>query len=147
MIARVLAAVDGSSRAPYVVETATDLVSRYGAAFYLLRTIEVPPEFPAAAAGIPQDKLPAHLAVVATNELAALARGANAAVAKILVRVGQPWRTILEVGDELDADLIVMGSHGYYGLDRVLGTTAGKVANLAGRNVLIVHDRNRRSAP
>ena len=58
-----------------------------------------------------------------------------------LVRVGQSWRTILEVADEVDADLIVIGSHGYYGIDRVLGTTAGKVANLARRNVLVVHEQ------
>jgi nucleotide-binding universal stress UspA family protein len=36
-------------------------------------------------------------------------------------------------------DLIVIGSHGYHGLDRVLGTTAARVSNLARRNVLVVH--------
>ena len=42
----------------------------------------------------------------------------------------------------MKADLIVLGSHGYHGLDRLLGTTAGKVVNLARRNVLVVHGRD-----
>jgi nucleotide-binding universal stress UspA family protein len=62
-------------------------------------------------------------------------------------QVIQPWRAILAMGDKVDADLIVVGSHGYHGWDRILGTTAGKVANLAHRNVLVVHDRERPSTP
>jgi nucleotide-binding universal stress UspA family protein len=45
------------------------------------------------------------------------------------------------VSDELDVDLIVLGSHGYYGMDRILGTTAANVANLAHRGVLVVRER------
>jgi nucleotide-binding universal stress UspA family protein len=58
-----------------------------------------------------------------------------------LVRHGQPWRVILDVAEELDVDLVVLGSHGYHGMDRVLGTTAGKVANLSRRDVYVVHTR------
>jgi len=34
----------------------------------------------------------------------------------------------------------VIGSHGYGGLDRLLGTTAARVVNHADRNVLIVRN-------
>jgi nucleotide-binding universal stress UspA family protein len=34
-----------------------------------------------------------------------------------------------------------VGSHGYHGLDYLLGTNASKVANLAHRDVFVVHDR------
>jgi nucleotide-binding universal stress UspA family protein len=51
----------------------------------------------------------------------------------------QPWRAILQAADDLDVDLIVLGSHGYGGLDRILGTTAGKVTNGSARNVLVIH--------
>ena len=44
-------------------------------------------------------------------------------------------------------DLIVLGSHGYHVLDRILGTTAARVANLAHRNVFVVHDRAERALP
>jgi nucleotide-binding universal stress UspA family protein len=56
-----------------------------------------------------------------------------------VIRFGVPWRKILDAADELDVDLIVMGSHGYGGFDRLLGTTAAQVANRARRNVLVVH--------
>jgi nucleotide-binding universal stress UspA family protein len=40
----------------------------------------------------------------------------------------------------IGADLIVIGSHGYGGLDRVLGTTAARVVNHADRSVLVVRN-------
>jgi nucleotide-binding universal stress UspA family protein len=50
-----------------------------------------------------------------------------------------PWKAILGVAERLDVDLIVIGSHGYGGLDRVLGTNAARVVNLGDRSVLVVH--------
>jgi nucleotide-binding universal stress UspA family protein len=35
----------------------------------------------------------------------------------------------------------VIGCHGYSGLDRVIGTTAGKVVNHADRSVFVVRER------
>ena len=138
-----LVALDGSARSPRVLAVATELATRYGARLALLRVIEIPPEFPPAGAGFPADQLPAYLAKTASAELASLAESYDIAAASMFVRKGQPWRAILEAADELDADLIVLGSHGYSGLDHLLGTTAGKVANLAVRNVFIVHERRR----
>ena len=39
---------------------------------------------------------------------------------------------------DADFDLIVIGSHGFGTIDRILGTTAAKVVNHAERNVLVV---------
>jgi universal stress protein F len=142
MIAKLLVALDGSVRAPSVFDAAVEVAARFGAGLQPFRAIFVPPEFPAAAAGSQRDPLPEHLSKAALDELVRLvARAPDLAIAKPIVRVGQPWRLILEVADEIDADLIVLGSHGYQGWDRILGTTAGRVANLARRNVLVVHDR------
>ncbi len=55
---------------------------------------------------------------------------------------GPAWRAIMAAADDYDADLIVVGSHGFQGLDRLLGTNAGRVANSASRNVLVVHAAN-----
>ena len=46
---------------------------------------------------------------------------------------------------DLDVDLIVVGSHRYHGLDRVLGTVATKVVNHADRSVFVVHRRRSES--
>ena len=143
MIARVLVALDASDRAPHVLEAAAEIAARFGATLTLLRAISIPPDFPPAAHVGPCDPLPAFLTKEAEDALqalvAALPEGVVTGVP--VVRVGQSWRTILQVADELDVDLVVIGSHGYYVLDRILGTTASKVANLARRNVLVVHDR------
>jgi universal stress protein F len=53
------------------------------------------------------------------------------------VAVGVPWQAICEMARSLEAELIVIGSHGYSGFDRVLGTTAAKVVNHAHCSVLV----------
>ena len=140
MIATVLVALDASARAPGVLAAATEIAARFDARLILYRAITVPPDFPAAAHAAHGDPLPAYLLRAATSELESLAAdNPRARVEPPVVTVGQPWRAIVDIADRLQVDLIVIGSHGYHGLDRILGTTAGRVANHAHRNVLIVH--------
>jgi universal stress protein F len=140
-IENILAAVDASDRARSVFDVAAALAAKFGAKLHLLRVISVPPEFPPAAAASHADPLPAHLEEIAIAQMAELTlRAPQLSVSPPIVAMGQqPWRVILENARRLNADLIVLGSHGYGGWDRVLGTTAGKVANLADRNVFVVH--------
>ena len=56
----------------------------------------------------------------------------------VFVEIGTPWDSIVRAGRTYDADLVALGSHGYSGLDHLLGTTAAKVVNHADRNVLVV---------
>jgi nucleotide-binding universal stress UspA family protein len=142
-IKTVLVAVDASDRAPKVFDTAAEFAAKFGAKLYVIRVISIPPEFPPAAAASHADDLPAHLEQVAIAQLSELTlRAPNLSMPPPIVVIGQqPWRLILENAQRLSADLIVLGSHGYGGWDRVLGTTAGKVANLADRNVFVVHAR------
>jgi nucleotide-binding universal stress UspA family protein len=142
MIRSILAALDGSERAPGVFSAAAEVASRFGARIYALRVVLVPPEFPPSAAGMPADPLAEALHQRATDELAQLVRQRpDLVIDPPIVREGQAWRGILEAAETFDVDLIVIGSHGYHGWDRILGTTAAKVANLARRNVLVVHGR------
>ena len=53
---------------------------------------------------------------------------------------GSPARTILEVAEEEDVDLIVIGSSGKSGIDILLmGSVADKVVRSAKCNVLVIH--------
>jgi nucleotide-binding universal stress UspA family protein len=80
----------------------------------------------------------------AQSALAELAKDVPADVyAGVRVSIGIPWPSIERAADEEDVDMIVVGSHGYHGLDRVLGTTAAKVVNHADRSVLVVRDPQR----
>lgn len=57
-----------------------------------------------------------------------------------VIREGSPARVILEVANEEQTDLIVMGSSGKSGFDRfIMGSVADKVVNSAKCAVLVVH--------
>jgi nucleotide-binding universal stress UspA family protein len=140
MIHKLLVALDASERADGVFRNAVDLAEPLGASLHLMRAIHIPPEFPPAGHVAQADALPAYLRREAEAQLGAFAqRAPHLHVETSIVESTQPWRAILEAADRVDADLIVLGSHGYEGIDYLLGTTAGKVANLARRNVLVVH--------
>jgi len=137
----ILAAVDGSPRSPAVTAAALEIAARFDATVHLFRAIAVPPDFPAAARNAP-DEIPALLEAEARRGLEDLARTSRRFVVEpVDLNTAQPWKAILNAAARLGADLIVVGSHGYHGWDRVLGTTAAKVTNRADRNVLVVHPR------
>ena len=103
----------------------------------------MPPAFPPAGHVSRVDALPAYLMRQAEAQLLAFAeRAPHLHVELIVLDSGQPWRAIIETADWIGADMIVVGSHGYHWLDYLLGTNAGKVANLARRNVLVVHGQH-----
>jgi nucleotide-binding universal stress UspA family protein len=142
MFAVILAAVDGSERSPGVVRAASAIARQGMGRVHLYRSVTIPQEFPAAAR-MPPDKLPAILMEHARRDLEALASDYSDIVIEepAMNDPPQAWRSILKEADRLDADLIVIGSHGFGGWDHVLGTTAAKVVNHAHRNVLVVHER------
>ncbi len=140
MIARVLVALDNSARMEGVFDAPAEIACRFVANLHTLRVVSVPPEFPVAAAGSRPDGLSTFLENMGVDALRQLVdRNPEVNFQQPIVRTGEPWRVILEVGNELDTDLIVIGSHGYNGIDRILGTTAANVVNMAHRSVLVVH--------
>jgi nucleotide-binding universal stress UspA family protein len=57
-----------------------------------------------------------------------------------VIKEGSPAKCILEVAQEENVDLIVMGSSGKSGFDRfIMGSVADKVVNSAKCAVLIIH--------
>jgi len=58
--------------------------------------------------------------------------------AALLVPSGSPSHKITTVATEKSADLIVVGTHGRRGLQRLLGSTANSVINHAACDVLTV---------
>jgi nucleotide-binding universal stress UspA family protein len=139
---RILVCLDASSRAPLVLAAAADLARRTGARLCLLRSVGVPPEIDQemlvhAAADIVETML-----TRAKQEIAELAKDLPATlIDSTHVHVGTPWDTVCREATELDCDMVVIGSHGYSGFDRILGTTAGKVVNRCDRSVLVVRPK------
>ncbi|HSQ67669.1 MAG TPA: universal stress protein [Polyangiaceae bacterium] len=140
MAHRILAAVDDSPRTPQVLEAALEQARQKNAALRVLHVIAIPPEFPPAAHANGGDLLPAHMRKVAEERLRALLQDVHDVQWEIVLADGhKASRSILEQAAKYQADLIVIGSHGYDAIDRLLGTTAAKVVNLSPIDVLVVH--------
>jgi nucleotide-binding universal stress UspA family protein len=136
---KMLVALDGSPREASVLAAAVALGRKTGARLALFRSVGIPQELPEEAYAMKPEEIPKMLEDRALRDLEKLQSGVPEELrSKVRVIVGTPWQSIERAANEEDADLIVIGSHGYGGLDRVLGTTASKVVNHADRAVLVV---------
>ncbi len=136
---RILVALDASPRAEQVLATAVRLAEMADAKLILYRAIGVPPDMPREILNLSDTRLDDVLTRNAHNDLQRMAETVSPRrVEKIATAFATPWDGICAAARKYDVDLIVLGSHGYGGLDRILGTNAAKVANHADRNVFIV---------
>lgn len=136
---RILVALDSSPRAAQVLDTAIELGKRSGAKLKLLRAVALPADLPTSIWATPSKDLLDELLVGARRELDDMAARVPPEVLDgVIVQVGVPWDTVCAAARELDVDLVVIGSHGYGLVDRLVGTTAAKIVNHADRSVLVV---------
>jgi nucleotide-binding universal stress UspA family protein len=136
---RILVCLDASPRAPFILQTASDLAQKTGAKLVLLRSVglpaEIDQEFYVHAAGSMTDLLVDK----AKKDLDLLAKGVPAGLIEGYdVHIGTPWDTICREAKARGCDLVMLGSHGYSGMDRILGTTAAKVVNHCEVSVMVV---------
>jgi universal stress protein A len=135
---RILTAVDLSEDSDEVAERARAIATNNGAELHLIHVIEplsfayggdIPMDF----SGI-QDEI--HQQASAQLEKFGEKHGIPQSARHVVL--GQPEVEIHAMADELDADLIVVGSHGRYGLALLMGSTANGVLHGATCDVLAV---------
>lgn len=139
---RILVALDASPRHAEVLRAAVDLARPAGGKLLLFRAVGLQPDVPAGIYASPTD-VGAALVEIERNALRDIAQKLPPELVEgTFVEVGVPWQAICREATEKDVDLLVLGSHGYNMIDRILGTTAAKVVNHADRDVLVVrtHD-------
>lgn len=135
----ILVGLDGSPRQPKVLEQAVRFAQAFDGRLHLARAMAIPLSIPAAAWTLQGDDFTKFLVEHGERELHEAAAALPAErVGGVHCRIGQPHDVIVALASELSADLVVIGSHGYEGVDRLLGTTAGKVVNRAPCSVLVV---------
>jgi nucleotide-binding universal stress UspA family protein len=138
---RILVGLDGSPRAPSVLATSTAIARAEGASLVLLRSVGLPPDVPQDFWKTTDKPLLEVLRDHAKRYLEECVAKVPADVfGGVEVAIGVPWQAICETAHSLEAELIVIGSHGYSGFDRLLGTTAAKVVNHAHCSVLVVRE-------
>lgn len=138
---RILVATDFSDSARRALELALRIAEKFGSELTLVHSWEAPDYSYAAGLYLPLD-------VIAPIERAAIARLDEAftelrqrfPAAKSLLRSGVAWEEVLGGATQVNADLIVMGTHGRRGVERaLLGSVAEKVVRMSRVPVLTVH--------
>jgi nucleotide-binding universal stress UspA family protein len=141
MIKTIVVGTDGSETAARAVREAIELAQRLGAMLHVVSAYR--PVSGVRAAGPDPER--AGAAASPTVEVdAMLARAAGEAhaagvKAEYYARKSDPAEAILDVADEQQADLIVVGNRGMHGTRRyLLGSVPDKVSHHAECSVLIV---------
>lgn len=134
-----LVALDSSPRASHVLAAAIALAKATSTKLILFRAVGLPGDLPTEAYAMSPDGVLDALRQRATTELDQASRAIPEGVTfETRVEVGSAWQTICVASKALDAALVVIGSHGYSAMDRLLGTTAARVVNHADCSVLVV---------
>ena len=138
--------IDFSEHSKKTVEYATQLAAFTGASIMILHVLQIT-EYPAAfyeGVYTEHEAIKTHVETAKREANAQLSLVAQQILAKGLeahpiLRVGNPYEEIVSAAKETDADLIVIGSHGYRGLGHLLlGSTAERVVQYAPCAVLVV---------
>jgi universal stress protein F len=139
---KILVALDGSPRAENVLSSAVSMAQLTGSRLLLLRSFGLPPAIPPHVWALPDGSLQETLRHDAKSYLDECAKLVPPDVlAGVRVELGTPWQAICAVAALEEADLVVIGSHGYSGVDHLLGTTAARVVNHIDRPVLVVRTK------
>ena len=76
---------------------------------------------------------------LATQKMAEFGDGENVPSDQVITRLGDTAGEIRKIVSDIDAEAIVIGSHGHSGQMRLLGATANKLLHGAKCDVLTVH--------
>lgn len=147
MFKHILVPVDGSDTALFAVQKATALAKAFGSEVTAVYVID-PYPFTGVGADFAygQDQYLSAASAEAKTALQAVADQFEGTGLKVNQRVEESSsasRGILDAAQAVGADLIVMGSHGRRGLEKlVLGSVAQRVLAAAVLPVLVVNARN-----
>ena len=142
----ILVAVDQNEEADEVIAAAEKVAKKNDAQLHFLTVVQ-PVNYAysgydgvAGYASFPAFEVEAQKASL--ENLKEKARGLGRDDAKVSVILGKPSTVIKEHAEEINADLIVVGSHGRHGLGLLLGSTANGVLHGAPSDVLTVRIRS-----
>jgi universal stress protein A len=133
-----LLAIDLSDESEPVATRAGELAAAYGATLHIMHVIE-PLSF-AYGGDIPMDfsGIQEEIQQQARQQLILFGEKNAVPAERQHIVLGRPEVEIHAMADELEADLIVVGSHGRHGLALLMGSTANGVLHGANCDVLAV---------
>ncbi len=138
---KLLVATDFSPQTKKVLKVAREMAAALRAELWILH-VAAPPAFKSYGAGERQDREETAAELREEHRLVQEATDSmrDAGIqAKGLMVPGSPAKAILEEADRLDADLIILGSHGFGAVFKMLlGSISSAVLKKSRRPVLIV---------
>ncbi|HWL89393.1 MAG TPA: universal stress protein [Polyangiaceae bacterium] len=139
---KVLVPVDFTESSDRALDYALELAARFDASVFVMHAYEVPVYGFPDGAFIANGDVAARISTAAQKALDALvdARKSKGISLRGILRTGVAWEEANAVADELDADLIVISTHGRRGLARaLLGSVAENIIRTTPRPVLVLH--------
>lgn len=135
---KMIVAIDLTEEAPHVLDKAMEIGNAHGSEVVLVHIVE--PVGYAYGGDIPMDltELQDQLDKAARDQLQGYGEKYGIKPDNQVVLVGRPESEIHRLSEELNADLIVVGSHGRKGFQLLLGSTANGVLHGAVCDVLAV---------
>lgn len=135
----VLLAADFAGEVRQVADRALELSRTFNARLSLIHVVEFLHLDLASEMVLPQDlELEEQLVANARAKLTAMAERLGVPETACWVELGVPKYEIVRLAEEQNVDLIVVGSHGRHGIQRLLGSTANAVLHEAVCDVLAV---------
>lgn len=136
MYKHILFATDLSDDTDYVIAKVRGMRGFTGAKLSLIHVVEPLPGYSYAYLGI--EDIEGQLIEESKTALARLGQELNVDLKDMWVDVGPTKSKILDVAQDIGADLIICGSHGRHGLSLLLGSTANAILHGAKCDVLTV---------
>lgn len=136
MYKNILFATDLADDTEYLIEKVRAVRGLTGAKLHLIHVVEPLPGYSYAYLGI--EDIEGQLMDESRQSIVKLGERLNVNAESQFVEVGPTKTKILKIADELNADLIICGSHGRHGLSLLLGSTANAILHGAKCDVLTV---------
>jgi nucleotide-binding universal stress UspA family protein len=144
MIKKILVPIDFSDYSKNALKYAKDFAKVFNAqisVIYVIEPLVYPSDFSLGQVAIPtveydlQDKAKEELENLVKEEFG------DSENTPIIIKAGKPFVEIIETAAEIDADLIIIATHGHTGVEHLLfGSTAEKVVRKAPCPVLSLRD-------
>lgn len=131
---RILLATDFSDHNQAPIEQADLLTANLNAKLTIIHVIEPIPAYGYQVG----DDLESTIIDSAKHQLTVIGQQLNLADDHIHLKFGSVKKQVLTLADELNCDLIIIGSHGRHGLNHLLGSSAQSIVHHAKCDVLTV---------
>ena len=137
---KILVALDVSQEARTVLSKAEDLAQRYGGAELTIIHVIEPMALDNSYESLPVISIDIEKALYerAQQYIAQISTELGLGAVPVRVEIGSVKGEILRVADEINADLMVIGTHGRHGMAILLGSTANAILHGTQCDVLAV---------